>query len=777
MKRLGLLPLLLLLGCEALWGRFNKPHLELAQASRSSTIAISQDDGVLVLVNPEHGSISIFEPTTLARTAVVPTGRERCSVVLHPDGDTAFVANRADATVVKVVGLRSPTPTIAATAQVGSEPSGLALSPRGRRLFVAEFGESSIAVLDTDDLSPAGLIKDVANPRAVTVTNNLDGQDDDELLVVPHYFGEPQPGGEAQNSGRAGRIDLFSLRDLAPAGSIPLPPLSAAMTGTDAAGPNQLAGAAIAPDGRLYVTDLAASPAPPLAADHNVTPVVHVVDLVNKVEVTQGAGTTSLPRQLSQLGNAATLFLADPVDIEFVHDKRSVGFVGYVVSRGTDAVERIVFDPDRQAVSIGSLQNLQIDASGDERLGRCRAPSGGAVAFKTQRMFLNCWLSRRLAVLDLNDQTLQSTFPTVDTEPLSASVLSGMSAFYSARGRMAASGRMSCASCHPDGRSDGITWSFPTGPRQTPSLDSVFSHHGSPQTQRILGFTANADEVADFEDLLRNVMGGHGAISTAAAPADCGDLSKETPVTLNAALGAPNRDLQKSAGSCASTWDDIESYLTTLRPVRRQLRVDPESVARGAALFGNSGQSGGCIKCHSESGWTLSRRFYTPAPALLSSLASTVRFTRPSAWPSFYTFHDGGTQIEVQPAAAESPAVTLPPPQLSCAVRNVSTFAAGGAASELTSAGARAQGRGGYSIPGLYSLAVTPPFLHHGQATTLDALLKSPEFAAHLASGAANFDVMDAGARQDLLNFLLSVDGDSDEQTAPAGFSAGCATN
>ena len=85
------------------------------------------------------------------------------------------------------------------------------------------------------------------------------------------------------------------------------------------------------------------------------------------------------------------------------------------------------------------------------------------------------------------------------------------------------------------------------------------------------------------------------------------------------------------------------------------------------------------------------------------------------------------------------------------------TFAAGGAPSELTSAGGRAQGRGGYGIPGLYSLAVTAPYLHGGQATTLDALLRSSDFAAHLASGAANFDVMDAVARQDLLNFLLSV--------------------
>lgn len=777
MKRLGLLPLLLLLGCEALWGRFNKPHFELAQPSRSSTIAISQDDAVLVVVNQDHGSISVFEPSTLTRTAVLATGSEPCAVVLHPDGDTAFVANRGDATVVKVVGLRSRTPQVVATAAVGSEPSGLALSPRGRRLFVAEFGESSIAVLETEGLTLTATIPEVTNPRSLAVTNNLDGQDDDELLVVPHYFGEPLPAGEGQNLGRAGKIDLYALRDLALVGSIRLSPLSASLTGGDDAAPNQLAGAVIAPDGRLYLTDLAASPAPPLSADRNVTPVVHVVDLGQRAEVTQGAGTTSLPPLLTQLGSAATLFLADPVDMEFVHDKRSVGFVGYVVSRGADAVERMVFDPDKRTVTIGSPQNLQIDASGDDRLGRCQAPTGGAVAFTSQRMFLNCWLSRKLAVLDLMNQSLQSTVDTVDTEPLSPSVLSGMRAFYSARGRMAASGRLSCASCHPDGRSDGITWSFPTGPRQTPSLDNVFSQNGSPQTQRLLGWTANADEVADFEELLRSVMGGHGAISTAATTADCGNVSKETAVPLNAALGAPNRPLQQSAGSCAAIWDDLESYLATLRPVRRRQRVDPASVARGAALFGTSGQGGGCNKCHSESGWTLSRRFYTPAAALLQSLASTVRFTRPPAWPSFYTFHDGGTQIEAQPAAAESPAMSVAPPQLACAVRNVSSFAAGSAAAtEVTSSGGRAQGRGGYSIPGLYSLAVTAPYLHHGQATTLEALLGSSDFAAHLSAGAANFDVADPSARQDLLNFLLSLDGEAAEQPAPAGFNAGCAT-
>lgn len=773
MLRLWLIPSLLLLGCEALWGGFNKPHFELAQASRSSTIAITDDDAFLVMVNPDHGSISIFELAQLGRTAIVPTGPEPSAVVLHPDGDTAFVANRGNATVVKISGIRGPSPQVTAMANVGSEPTGLALSPRGRTLFVAEFAESSVSALRTDNLAVVKILEGIQNPRTIAVTNNFDGADEDEFLVVPHYFGELLPNSEGQNASRQGTIDLFSLRDLEFAASIPLPVVPTEITGGDAASPNQLGGAVIAPDGRLYVTDQAVSPAPPLTPDRNVNPIVHVVDLEHRAEVLQGAGTVSLARLLTPMATPSTLFLADPVDIDFVHDRKSFGFVGYVVSRGADAVERMVFDPNNGTVSVGSMQNLQIDVTGNTTLGRCQAPIGGVVAAKSQRMFLNCWLSRTLAVLDLTSQTLQSTFKAVDGELLSAPVLRGAQAFHSARGRMAQSGRIACASCHPDGRSDGVTWVFPNGPRQTPSLDNVFSHSGGTQQQRILSWTGNADEIADFEDLLRTVMGGRGGTTTANPPSDCGDLSKEMPVPLNPALGSPN---QPPANSCATTWGDLESYIAQLRPTRRLTRLDPESVARGAALFGTGGQSGGCIKCHSEAGWTLAHRFYTPSATLPMNL-TTVAFSRPSAWPAFYTAHDGGVQVAPQPAAAESPPQTIQPLQVACAVRNVTTFGSPGTSNlEVDSAGGRAQGRGGYNIPGLYSLAVTPPFLHHGQAASLDDLFRNSSFIAHLTSGAANFDVLDDGIRSDLVSFLLSVDANAAEFPAPAGFNAGCAT-
>ena len=43
-------------------------------------------------------------------------------------------------------------------------------------------------------------------------------------------------------------------------------------------------------------------------------------------------------------------------------------------------------------------------------------------------------------------------------------------------GRMSAHGSASCSSCHPSGRSDGVTWMFDDGPRQTISMEGTGVH-------------------------------------------------------------------------------------------------------------------------------------------------------------------------------------------------------------------------------------------------------------------------------------------------------------
>src|SRR5687767_2673634 len=56
------------------------------RASRSSTIAMSDDDTIVAMVNPDDGSISVFQTSDNARIAKVPTGANPSSIVIAGDG-------------------------------------------------------------------------------------------------------------------------------------------------------------------------------------------------------------------------------------------------------------------------------------------------------------------------------------------------------------------------------------------------------------------------------------------------------------------------------------------------------------------------------------------------------------------------------------------------------------------------------------------------------------------------------------------------------------------
>lgn len=88
--------------------------------------------------------------------------------------------------------------------------------------------------------------------------------------------------------------------------------------------------------------------------------------------------------------------------------------------------------------------------------------------------------------------------------------------------------------------------------------------------------------------------------------------------------------------------------------------------------------------------------------------------------------------------------------------------------------GSRAQGRGGYNAPSLYGLALGAPYLHHGQAKTLEELFTDPKWEGHLRAANPNFLLAGNAeqGRKDLISFLLSIDATATEQSVPAGFDA-----
>ena len=118
----------------------------------------------------------------------------------------------------------------------------------------------------------------------------------------------------------------------------------------------------------------------------------------------------------------------------------------------------------------------------------------GVVFTGDDRAFVHSFIDRQVANLNwatadevasdlarerfVNDNSLKATNAvTIATSSLPAEVETGRSLFFSAvDNRMASSGAgVSCSTCHLGGRTDGLTWTFEQGPRQTPSLAGFVS--------------------------------------------------------------------------------------------------------------------------------------------------------------------------------------------------------------------------------------------------------------------------------------------------------------
>lgn len=770
----------------------------LAHASKSSTIALSDDRARVAMVNPDDGSLSVFQTSDNARLSKVATGGNPSSVVIAANNTTAFVSNRADGTVVRVVGIDGGTPSVDATVDVGAEPVALALSPSGKKLFVAEMAESRVSIIDTKTMELLESI-DVDRPRALTITNNLDTNDDDETLVVTQFFGVATPGGEAKDTGRTGKVRLYSLADLSTYRSIELAPIDSGFPAGGVAGnptvfasPNQLSAVAVA-NGRVFVTSTAASPQGPARFDNNVFPVVHVGDLESATEITGAGGTTNLARKIydaipTPSPSAPRFIPGQLTDISFVDESN----VAYAVGLAGDVMTRITFgDP----VTIGSSQNKQIDLAGNDAIGKCQNPTGLVVDSVNQKAYVNCWISRRLGVVALDSQALASTFEAspAPANAAEASIQRGKRFYFTGRGRWSAAqqngaaggeGWSACGSCHPDGYSDNVTWIFAAGPRQSTSQDGSFSHGPGPQKQRIFNWSGVFDEHHDFERNTRDVSGGLGAITEAPTAGDCNKLDTETQVSLAGigGLARPLKELQDTALCGHKDWDDIDNFVKTIAPIKARKATPADAIARGRQLF----VDGGCAKCHGGAGWTVSRRFYTPAAATQTALASTT-FPIPGFFPSTWMYKaDPNPSAPVdrffvsgQPAIAADDTggadIAVGVPQSACSLRNVGTFGVPNDTARTDEleirpgAAPRAQGRSGYNVPSLYGLALGAPYLHHGQAPTLGELFSDARWQFHTTAGNANFGLTLAGAGKidDLVAFLLSIDASTEEIELP----------
>jgi serine/threonine-protein kinase len=131
-------------------------------------------DGTAYVARTGTGGVAVLDPE-LHPVRTVPTGRFPGAVAF---GSRLYVANAGDGTIT-VVDAGDPPPI-----PVGAQPSGLATSPDGRLLYVADSGSDDVMVIDTTtrtavatvpvDRAPAAVVADarrvwVAGEGQVTV--------------------------------------------------------------------------------------------------------------------------------------------------------------------------------------------------------------------------------------------------------------------------------------------------------------------------------------------------------------------------------------------------------------------------------------------------------------------------------------------------------------------------------------------------------------------------------------------------------------------------------
>jgi mono/diheme cytochrome c family protein len=197
-------------------------------------------------------------------------------------------------------------------------------------------------------------------------------------------------------------------------------------------------------------------------------------------------------------------------------------------------------------------------------------------------------LSRLLELGESNVPAL-ATLTAVSAEALGAPVLKGKQLFYDARDtRLARDAYMSCASCHNDGGSDGRTWDLTgmgEGLRNTASLRGRAGN-----AQGFLHWSANFDEVQDFEAQIRTLAGGSGLMSDA-------DFN----------TGTRSQPLGLSKTGVSADLDALAAYVASLSTFANSPMRNADGSMTAAAVAGREVfRAANCAQCHGGAAFTIS---------------------------------------------------------------------------------------------------------------------------------------------------------------------------
>ncbi|MGH8178406.1 MAG: PA14 domain-containing protein [Steroidobacter sp.] len=532
-------------------------------SSNIATEARHAGNARIWVVNQDNASVSAFDAATSAKVAEITVGAAPRAVAIAPNG-RIWVTNKFGSSI-SIIDPGSLTVVQTLPLPRASQPFGIVFAPTGAAAFVALEASGRILKLDATTGATLASVNVGANPRHLSVSA------DGSSVYVSRFITPPLPGestGVVQTSGGGGEIVVIAAHTLSVTGAIRLSHSNKQDFESQGRGvPNYLGPAVISPDGtQAWVP--------------------------------------------SKQDNIARGGLRDGLNLVFQNTVRAISSRVDLTSGVEDFAARIDHDNSSLASAVAfdtrgiymfvaletSREVAVVDAHGQWEIFRFdagRAPQGLTLSPDGSRLFVNNFMDRSVGVFDLAPliESGRSEVPAIATlnavaiERLAPQVLNGKQLFYDARDpRLARDRYMSCASCHNDGGQDGRVWDLTgmgEGLRNTISLNGRASmSHG------FLHWSANFDELQDFEGQIRNLAGGTGLMSN-------NDFASRSQ-PLGASKAGVSADLDALAAYVASLstfqsspWRNSDGSLTA------------EGI-RGRTVF----ETAGCGSCHSGAKFT-----------------------------------------------------------------------------------------------------------------------------------------------------------------------------
>ena len=527
--------------------------LTAIQPTASGTILIDTASNRVWNVNSDSDTVTAIHASNFTKQFEKPVGKHPRTIAQAPDGSlwvvnqddaTISVLNRADGNLLQTINLPR-----------ASRPFGIAFSPDGNAAYVTLQGTGRLLRLNPATRTITGDISIGPSPRGIAVSG------DSQRVLITRFLSSDANGEVVEVGASTFAITRTFALALSP--------------GPDAEDngrglPNYLTSITISPDGqRAWIPSKKDNiqrgsyrDGQALTFESTVRTIVSQIDLMTNAE------------DLS-----ARIDLNDR-DMAYAARFSPLGDYLFVAVQGANSID--VFDAYSRSL-VTAIETTGL------------APQGLAISPDGRRLYVQNFMSRTVKIYDIggivaSTNNLAPTLATnsvVTNELLALQVLFGKQIFYNAEDtRMNRDSYLSCASCHLDGGDDGRIWDFTNRGEGLRNTITLIGRSGMGHGR--VHWSANFDEIQDFEHDIRGPFGGSGFMSDG---------------LFNS--GTRNTPLGDRKAGLSPELDALAAYVSSLTNVNPSpLRASdgsltPDGVA-GKSIFASLN----CASCHTGNQFT-----------------------------------------------------------------------------------------------------------------------------------------------------------------------------